>query len=123
MSNTASSVTHDPDCIFCKIVDGKIPSKKIYEDNETLVFHDIHPAAPVHFLLIPKVHVASLADVDDSHQALLGRLLALAPRLAKEQGLTGGFRTVVNTGRDGGQVVFHLHLHVLGGPKPWRSEF
>jgi len=80
-----------------------------------LVFHDIRPIAPVHLLLIPKAHVASLADCGPEHQALLGKLLLLAPRLAREHGLTDGFRTMINTGRGGGQEVFHLHLHVFGG--------
>ncbi|MCS6785781.1 MAG: histidine triad nucleotide-binding protein [Thiobacillaceae bacterium] len=103
------------DCIFCKIVAGEIPSRKVYEDEEVLAFHDIRPVAPVHFMLIPKAHVATLADCGPEHQALLGRILLLAPRLAREQGLTDGFRTVINTGRGGGQEVFHLHVHVFGG--------
>lgn len=102
------------DCIFCKIVAGIIPSKKLYEDDEVLVFHDIHPIAPVHFLLVPKLHVASLSDCVHEHEGLLGRLLLLAPRLAGEQGLDG-FRTMINTGESGGQEVFHLHVHVFGG--------
>jgi histidine triad (HIT) family protein len=103
------------DCIFCKIVAGEIPSGKVYEDDEVLAFHDIHPFARVHLLIIPKLHVASLADCTPEHQKLLGRMLLLAPRLAKEQGLDAGFKTLVNTGRGGGQEVFHLHIHVFGG--------
>ena len=103
------------DCLFCKLVRGEIPSKKAYEDDEVLVFHDIHPIAPVHLLLIPKVHVESLASCGAPHQAILGKLLLLAPKLALEQGLQEGFRTMINTGRGGGQEVFHLHLHVFGG--------
>ncbi len=106
------------DCIFCKIVAGQIPSKKVYEDDEVLVFHDIHPVAPVHFMLIPKSHVASLGECDESHRDILGRMLLLAPRLAHEQGLREGFRTVINTGPGGGQEVFHLHIHVFGGNGP-----
>lgn len=102
------------DCIFCKIVAGQIPSKRLYEDDAVIAFHDIHPIAPVHFLIVPKLHVASLADCADAHADLLGRMLLLAPRLAKEQGLDG-FRTMINTGRSGGQEVFHLHIHVFGG--------
>ena len=109
----------DPHCIFCKIVAGQIPAKKAYEDDEMIVFHDIHPWAPVHVLIIPKQHIATLADVGPEHEALLGRMLALAPRLMKALGVTNGFRTVVNTGRDGGQEVYHLHMHVMGGPRPW----
>jgi histidine triad (HIT) family protein len=103
------------DCIFCKIVRGEIPSKKVYEDDELFALHDIHPVAPVHFMLIPKLHLPSLMEAEDSHVALLGRMLALAPKLAKEQGLDNGFRTVINTGTGGGQEVFHLHIHIIGG--------
>jgi histidine triad (HIT) family protein len=109
----------DPDCIFCKIVAGQIPAKRVHEDEELLVFHDIHPWAPVHVLVIPKLHVATLYDVGAEHEALLGRMLALAPRLMRQLGVEDGFRTVVNTGRNGGQEVFHLHMHVMGGPRPW----
>jgi histidine triad (HIT) family protein len=108
----------DPHCIFCKIVAGTIPSRKAYEDDDVLAFHDINPVAPVHVLLIPKVHLASLADADMSHQTVLGKLLALAPRIAREQGSTDGFRTIINTGRVGRQDVYHLHVHVVGGPDP-----
>lgn len=103
------------DCIFCKIVRGEIPSKKIYEDDDVYAFHDINPLAPVHFMLIPKLHLHSLAEADDTHTALLGRMLVLAPRLALQLGLDKGFRTIINTGRGGGQEVFHLHVHVIGG--------
>ncbi|TSA49076.1 MAG: histidine triad nucleotide-binding protein [Nitrosomonadales bacterium] len=103
------------DCIFCKIVAGAIPCNKLYEDDEVIAFHDIHPIAPVHFMLVPKTHVASLAECDATQQALLGKMLLLAPRLAAEQGLEAGFRTMINTGRGGGQEVFHLHVHVFGG--------
>lgn len=104
------------DCIFCKIVDGVIPSKKIYEDEDLIVFFDIKPMAKVHFLLVPKLHVETLKDCDNRHQALLGKMLLLAPKLAQEQGMTG-FKTLINTGREGGQEVFHLHMHVFGGGK------
>ena len=115
--------THDPNCIFCKIVAGQIPARKVHEDDELLAFHDIHPWAPVHILIIPKLHIVSMADVGDEHAGLLGRMMALAPRLALQEGCRpypeGGFRTVINTGRDGGQEVYHLHMHVMGGPRPW----
>lgn len=104
-------------CIFCKIVAGELPSKKAFENDELLVFHDIHPAAPVHLLIIPKVHIASLVDCDAQHAGLLGRMLLLAPKLGREHGLNDGFRTSINTGRGGGQEVFHLHVHVFGGSK------
>jgi len=102
------------DCIFCKIVNGDIPSKKIYEDDEVIVFNDIHPIAPVHFLIVPKQHIESLASCDYSHEELLGKMLVLAPNLAMKHGLKG-FRTMINTGSEGGQEVFHLHVHVFGG--------
>lgn len=102
------------DCIFCKIVSGAIPSTRIYEDNDVIVFNDIRPIAPVHFLIVPKQHIESLAACDTEHQSLLGKALLLAPKLAKEHGLAG-FRTMINTGREGGQEVFHIHVHVFGG--------
>ena len=103
------------DCLFCKIARGEIPSRKLYEDDEMLAFHDINPAAPVHFLIIPKLHLASLAEAESAHVTLLGKMLLLAPKLAHEQGLQSGFKTAIHTGRDGGQIVFHLHMHVVGG--------
>ncbi len=103
------------DCIFCKIVAGEIPARKLYEDSDLIAFHDIHPAAPVHFMIVPKEHIASLADAHARHEILLGRMLLLAPILAKEQGLHDGFRTIINTGRGGGQEVMHLHVHIMGG--------
>jgi histidine triad (HIT) family protein len=102
------------DCIFCKIIAGSIPSKKLYEDDHVIAFHDIHPIAPVHFLLVPKLHVAGLNDCGGDLQPLLGHMMLLAPKLASEQGLDG-FRTMINTGKNGGQEVFHLHIHVFGG--------
>ncbi len=109
----------DPSCIFCRIAAGKIPARKVHEDDEMVVFHDIAPWAPVHVLLVPKAHIPSHADVTDADAPLLGRMMAMAPRLMRELGVTNGFRTVVNTGRDGGQEVPHLHVHVMGGPRPW----
>jgi histidine triad (HIT) family protein len=102
------------DCIFCKIVAGSIPSQKLYEDDNVIVFNDIKPISKVHFLIVPKLHVESLASCEVQHQTLLGKMLLLAPKLAKEQGLAG-FRTMINTGREGGQEVFHIHMHVFGG--------
>lgn len=113
-------MTTDPNCLFCKIAAGQIPSRKAYEDDEVVVFHDIHPKAPVHLLIVPKEHFASLDDAGPQHEALLGRMLLLAPRLAREQGATNGFRTSINTGPDGGQEIDHLHVHVMGGPQPWK---
>ncbi len=106
------------DCIFCKIVRGEIPCRKVFEDEDMLAFHDINPVAPVHFMIIPKKHVDSLATVGDEHAAVLGKMMAKAGRLALEQGSAEGFRTIVNTGRIGRQDVYHLHIHVIGGPDP-----
>ena len=103
------------DCLFCKIARGEIPCRKVYEDDEVLAFHDINPVAPVHFMLVPKLHLATLDDAVEEHAALLGKMMLLAPKLAKEQGLDTGFRTVINTGKGGGQEIFHLHIHVIGG--------
>jgi histidine triad (HIT) family protein len=105
------------DCVFCKIIAGEIPCNKVYEDSDLIAFHDIHPAAPVHFMIVPKEHIASLAHAHARHEMLLGRMLLLAQQLAVEQGLADGFKCVINTGEGGGQVVMHLHLHVLGGGK------
>lgn len=119
------------DCIFCKIVAKQIPASIVYEDDAVLAFKDIHPAAPVHLLLIPKVHIATLSHAGAAHADVLGKLLALAPVLAAEHGCAvtideaglphGGFKTLINSGPDGGQEVYHLHVHVYGGPKPWRG--
>ena len=117
------SAAADPSCVFCKIVEGKIPSRKVHEDEEILVFHDIHPWAPVHLLIVPKAHIASLAQVGPEHEALLGRMLGMVPKLALQEGCRpypdGGYRVVINTGAEGGQEVRHLHIHVIGGPRPW----
>jgi len=104
-------------CIFCKIVRGEIPAKKVYEDAEILAFHDIQPVAPVHFLIIPKVHIPSLLEADASHQAVLGKCLTMAGNLARQEGAGEGFRTIINTGRIGRQEVYHVHIHVIGGPQ------
>jgi len=112
-------VSSDPNCIFCKIVAGQIPSKKVHEDEHVLVFHDIQPWAPVHILMVPKLHIPSMAEVGPEHAQLLGHMMALSPRLMRDLGVTNGYRHVINTGRDGAQEVMHLHLHVMGGPRPW----
>lgn len=106
------------DCIFCKIGRGEIPSRKVFEDAEILAFHDISPQRPVHFLMIPKRHIASLVHVQDGDAPLLGRMLAIASRLAAEQGSPDGFRVIINNGRVGNQEVPHLHIHIVGGPDP-----
>ncbi|MES2089396.1 MAG: histidine triad nucleotide-binding protein [Pseudomonadota bacterium] len=112
-------MSQDPNCLFCKITSGQIPSQMFYQDDELVAFHDIRPAAPVHFLIVPREHIPMLQDCTEQHQALLGKMLALAPKLAAEQGVTNGFRVVINNGQDGGQEVYHLHVHVMGGPRPW----
>lgn len=113
-------------CIFCKIVANELPAKKVYEDDDLLAFLDISPLAPVHILVIPKHHIVSLQDVTDSDQPWLGKMMALVPKLAAENGCEpgpdGGFRIVVNSGQHGGQEVDHLHLHILGGPRPWSGR-
>jgi histidine triad (HIT) family protein len=106
------------DCIFCRIANGEIPSRKVYEDAEILAFHDINPQAPVHFMLMPKKHIASLADAKSEDAGVLGRMLAMSGRLAREQGSPDGYRTIINTGRVGRQDVMHLHIHIIGGPEP-----
>jgi len=114
-------------CIFCKIAAKQIPAKLIYEDDDLLAFHDINPAAPVHFLIVPKKHIATLADCTTEDQALLGKMSLLASKLAAELGCgysaddggKGGFKTLFNIGPDGGQEVYHLHMHIIGGPRPW----
>jgi len=109
----------DSNCLFCKIAAGQIPARKVHEDDEFVAFHDIHPWAPVHILMVPKAHIESMAEVGEEHAGLLGRMMALSPRLMRELGVTNGFRHVINTGRDGSQEVMHLHVHVMGGPRPW----
>jgi histidine triad (HIT) family protein len=114
---------HDPDCLFCRIVAGRIPSRLVYQDDQVYAFHDINPWAPVHFLLIPKAHIASMAQVGPEHAELLGHMMSLVPRLALQEGCRpypeGGYRLLCNTGGDGRQEVHHLHFHVMGGPRPW----
>ncbi len=103
------------DCLFCKIVAGTIPAKRVYEDELSLGFADIHPQAPTHLLIIPKEHIASQAHTQQEHGPLLGHLMAKAAEVARAAGLDRGYRVVINTGADGGQTVDHLHLHLLGG--------
>lgn len=102
-------------CIFCRIVAGEVPATRVYEDAQMLVFKDIHPKAPVHLLAIPKQHVESLNEIAALSDELLTHVLRALPRIASEQGLHDGFRTIVNTGPGGGQEVPHLHFHILGG--------
>ena len=106
------------DCLFCRIVKGEIPSRKIYEDDDIYVFHDIHPLAPVHFMIIPREHVATLYDAGMAQHRALGKMLAMAGELARREGANDGFRTIINTGRVGNQEVYHVHMHIIGGPDP-----
>jgi histidine triad (HIT) family protein len=119
-------------CLFCKIAAKQIPSSIVFEDDDLLAFKDINPAAPVHLLVIPKVHVATLSECNETHTMLLGKMLALAPKLAAEHGCAvtydadgtpgGGYKTLINSGPDGGQEVYHLHMHMYGGARPWRGQ-
>jgi histidine triad (HIT) family protein len=105
-------------CVFCRIARGEIPSRKVYEDEDIFAFHDIRPQAPVHLLVIPREHVASLYEAGMAQHRALGKMLALAGELARREGAGDGFRIIVNTGRVGHQEVYHVHLHILGGPEP-----
>lgn len=103
------------DCLFCKILNGDIPADKVYEDERVLVFRDIAPKAEVHLLVIPREHIESLDGLKSEHDELIGYMARLLPQLARKQGLNNGFRTIINTGKGGGQIIFHLHMHLLGG--------
>ncbi|MHB8302861.1 MAG: histidine triad nucleotide-binding protein [Acidobacteriaceae bacterium] len=103
------------DCLFCKIISGEIPAKVLHRDASCVAFHDISPGAPTHFLVIPRKHIASLAEVDANDEPLLGHMIGVAAELAAANDMLKGFRVVINTGADGGQTVHHLHAHVLGG--------
>ncbi|MEB0139732.1 MULTISPECIES: histidine triad nucleotide-binding protein [unclassified Undibacterium] len=119
-------------CIFCKIAAKHIPASIVHEDADLLAFKDINPAAPVHLLIIPKQHIDTLSAATVEHSALLGKMLALVPQLAAAHGCapqlladgtrSGGYKTLINTGPDGGQEVYHLHMHVIGGALPWRGQ-
>jgi histidine triad (HIT) family protein len=107
-------------CLFCKIVAGQIPSKPVFEDEQTYAFGDLHPQAPVHILIVPRKHIASTAEADAGDSDLLGHLVWAAAEIARDKGLGKGYRLVINTGEDGGQTVDHLHVHLLGGrPMHW----
>jgi len=106
------------DCLFCRIVRAEIPAKRLYEDDEVLVFPDIHPQAPVHLLVIPKVHIENLYEATPAHEKALGRMLAIAGELARKHGASEGFRPIINSGKVAHQEVYHLHMLVLGGPVP-----
>ena len=106
------------ECIFCKIINGELPSEKVYEDEEFLAFKDINPVAPVHILVVPKKHIVSLATIDAEDEAMLGRMMLRLKEIAKTLGLDeNGYRVVSNHGADSGQIVDHLHFHIVGGKK------
>lgn len=103
------------DCLFCKIVAGEIPSDIMYEDDKIIAFRDINPKAEIHLLVIPREHIASLNELGPEQDALIAHMMRVIPQLAKLQGLDAGFRTIINTGKGGGQIIFHLHMHLMGG--------
>ena len=106
------------DCLFCRIVRGEIPAAKVHEDDLVLAFKDIQPQRPVHVLVIPKKHITSLADATEADTEVLGRMLVVANQIAADQGSPDGFRSIINTGRVGGQEVMHVHMHIVGGQEP-----
>jgi len=104
------------DCLFCKIIDRKIPASIVFEDDRVVAFNDINPQGPTHVLVVPKRHITSLNDLTPADDAMIGEVVRRAAAIAKERGIdVGGFRTVFNTNKDGGQTVFHIHLHLIGG--------
>jgi histidine triad (HIT) family protein len=116
-------MSSDPNCVFCKIVEGKIPSRKVYEDDDLFAFHDIAPWAPVHFMMVPKKHIASMAQLTPDDAALMGKIMTLAPgsRWSRAAGLIRRAASASSStpATEGGQEVHHLHVHVMGGPRPW----
>ena len=109
------------DCVFCKIISGEIPSKKVYEDDRVVAFYDLEPQAPVHVFIVPKTHIESVLGVDESNSAVIAHVFEVAAKLAVELGVTDGFRVVTNTGENAGQTVKHIHFHLLGGRKLGRE--
>ena len=108
------------DCIFCKIINDEIPSQKVFEDEHLVVFKDISPKAPVHLLVVPRKHITSLNEADESDRELMAHTMLTIPKIAEQAGLQAGYRTILNTGKGGGQEVFHIHFHILGGgPMPF----
>ncbi len=106
------------DCLFCKIIAGEIPSEKVYEDDQVTAFRDINPVAPTHILIIPNKHIASINELTSDDETLVGHLFTTARDLAKQEGISeSGYRLIINVGPDGGQVIYHLHLHLIGGQK------
>ncbi|MEN9560401.1 MAG: hypothetical protein RLZZ502_1612 [Pseudomonadota bacterium] len=114
------SDTHQ-ECLFCKIISGHVPSSKVYEDELVFAFKDIHPQAPTHILVVPKAHLAKLSDATPAHEAALGRMLKVSGEIAAANGSPNGYRSVINTGEVGRQDVYHVHMHILGGPEKLRG--
>ncbi len=110
-----SDIHYDPDCLFCKIIKGQIPSTRVYEDELCYAFRDINPQAPTHILVVPNTHIPSCAQVDRDSAALVGHIFTVIAKIAVREGLTGGYRVISNVGHDAGQTVPHLHFHILGG--------
>lgn len=106
------------DCIFCKIINGEIPAKILYEDQEIITFPDIHPSAPVHILIVPKKHIETIDHAEEIDQTLLGKMILVAQKLAREEGIANkGYKLIFNVKEDGGQIINHIHLHLIGGKK------
>lgn len=105
------------DCLFCKIAAGEIPSDTVYEDDKIMVFKDIYPKADVHLLMIPKAHYIDLPDISEKDPELMNYMMKKVSDIAKDQGLDNGFRTIINTGKGGGQEIFHIHIHIMAGPR------
>jgi histidine triad (HIT) family protein len=107
------------ECIFCDIIKNRLPSATVYEDNEFIAFKDIKPLAPVHIIIVPKEHIASINELEEKNKEMIGNMLLVAKKLAKEKEISDGYKLAFNTGRKGGQLVDHLHLHLMGG---WKEE-
>lgn len=105
------------ECLFCKIIAGEIPSTKVYEDDKVLAFRDINPQAPTHILVIPKEHIGGVDELTEENAGVVSHIFAVIAKIAREEGLTGGYRVVSNVGENGGQTVRHLHFHIIGGEK------
>ena len=110
-------LNYQDDCLFCNIIKGNIPSTKVYEDNLCFAFRDIAPQAPTHILVVPKAHIASVAEISKANSAVVAHIFEVVAKIAEQEGLTGGYRVVSNCGDDAGQTVHHLHFHILGGKR------
>ena len=122
MKQNIEKMAQEENCVFCKIVAGNMPAKNIIEDDEFLVINDLYPKAPVHVLVIPKKHIADTDQIDDVDSKMMGRMFLVAKKAAKELGVKGAYQLHINTGKDAGQVIFHIHVHLMGGWKNKQSE-